>query len=112
DPGQRQTRWVHALSDPVDISTATTAQAQPPRAATGAGVRVADHDEAMARALDEARAAGAAGEVPVGAVVIVDGTVVATGHNERQATNDPSAHAELLALRRACADAGSWRLPG
>lgn len=66
----------------------------------------------MAAALDEARAAQAAGEVPVGAVVIVDGAIVATGHNERQSTNDPSAHAELLALRRACADAGSWRLPG
>lgn len=73
---------------------------------------MADFDAAMAVALDEARKAEAAGEVPIGAVVLVDGQIVATGHNERQSTNDPSAHAELLALRRACAAAGSWRLPG
>lgn len=71
-----------------------------------------DIEAAMAVALDEARAAEAAGDVPVGAVVLVDGEIVATGHNEREATNDPSAHAELLALRRACEAAGSWRLPG
>ena len=66
----------------------------------------------MQTALAEARAAGDAGEVPVGAVVIVDGVVVARAHNQRQASADPSAHAELLALREACAAAGSWRLPG
>ena len=66
----------------------------------------------MRLALDEARAAEAAGEVPVGAVVVVDGVVVARDRNRRQATADPSAHAELLALRTACAAAGSWRLPG
>lgn len=70
-----------------------------------------DH-EAMQLALAEARAAADAGEVPVGAVVIVNGEVVARGRNEREATGDPSAHAELLALRRACADAGDWRLEG
>lgn len=66
----------------------------------------------MALALEEARLAGEAGEVPVGAVIVVDGHVVARGHNRRQADHDPTAHAELLALRAACADAGSWRLPG
>ena len=66
----------------------------------------------MAVALEEARAAEAAGEVPVGAVVVVDGEIVARAHNDRQSTSDPSAHAELLALRAACASAGSWRLPG
>ena len=69
-------------------------------------------DEAMAVALDQARRAQTAGEVPVGAVVLIDGQIVARGYNRRQATNDPSAHAELLALRDACANAGSWRLPG
>ncbi len=68
-------------------------------------------DDAMQLALDEARLAGAAGEVPVGAVVLVDGVVVARAHNRREETADPSAHAELLALRAACADAGAWRLP-
>ena len=65
----------------------------------------------MALALDEARTAGAGGEVPVGAVVLIDGEVVARNHNRREALADPSAHAELLALRDACAVAGSWRLP-
>jgi tRNA(adenine34) deaminase len=69
-------------------------------------------EELMGLALDQARAAGAIGEVPVGAVVVVDGEVVAAAHNRRQADSDPSAHAELLALRAACAAAGSWRLPG
>lgn len=66
----------------------------------------------MRLALDEARLAVGVDEVPVGAVILVDGEVVARGHNRREATNDPSAHAELLALRDACTAAGSWRLPG
>jgi tRNA(Arg) A34 adenosine deaminase TadA len=69
-------------------------------------------EDAMDAALAEAEAAAEEGEVPVGAVVVVDGEIVARGHNRREATNDPSAHAELLALREACAAAGSWRLPG
>ena len=72
----------------------------------------ADLDVAMTAALAEARLAQAAGDVPVGAVVIVDGEIVARGHNQREATHDPTAHAELAALRTACAQAGSWRLPG
>ncbi|WP_406100189.1 tRNA adenosine(34) deaminase TadA [Streptomyces sp. NBC_01013] len=67
----------------------------------------------MRRALDEAGEAAAAGDVPVGAVVLApDGTVLATGHNEREATGDPTAHAEILALRRAAAALGEWRLSG
>lgn len=66
----------------------------------------------MAIALDEARAAGAAGDVPVGAVVLVDGVVVAQARNERELRGDPTAHAEVLALRAAAAATGSWRLPG
>ena len=69
-------------------------------------------DELMGLALDEARLAGEEGEVPVGAVVVVDGVVVARGRNRRQADHDPTAHAELLALRAACTEAGTWRLPG
>ena len=67
-------------------------------------------DQLMALALDEARAAGAAGDVPIGAVVAVGGEVVARGHNEREARPDPTAHAELLALTRAAEALGSWRL--
>ena len=68
-----------------------------------------DHD-AMEIALEEARAALAHGDVPVGAVVIRNGVVVARRHNEREKTNDPTAHAEVLALRDAALAAGSWRL--
>ncbi|MDJ0825098.1 MAG: nucleoside deaminase [Rhodobacter sp.] len=67
----------------------------------------------MDRALEEARAAAARGEVPVGAVVVApDGGVVAAAGNRTREFNDPTAHAELLALRAACAAAGSERLPG
>lgn len=69
---------------------------------------------AMRLALDEAQLAVRGGDVPVGAVVLsTDGTtVLATGHNEREATGDPTAHAEVLALRRAAAKLGEWRLSG
>ncbi len=67
----------------------------------------------MARALEEARDAAGRGEVPVGAVVVApDGTVVAAAGNRTRELNDPTAHAEILALRAACALAGSERLPG
>jgi tRNA(adenine34) deaminase len=67
-------------------------------------------EEAMQLALDEAAAAISHEDVPVGAVVVVDGQVVASRHNERQLTGDPTAHAEVLALRDAAQGAGTWRL--
>lgn len=67
----------------------------------------------MEEALAEARAAGARGEVPVGAVIVApDGRIVARAGNRTREMNDPTAHAEVLALRAACAAAGSERLPG
>ncbi|WP_299529386.1 tRNA adenosine(34) deaminase TadA [uncultured Streptomyces sp.] len=67
----------------------------------------------MRRALDEAARAARAGDVPVGAVLLgPDGSPVATGHNEREATGDPTAHAEVLALRRGAGALGHWRLTG
>ncbi len=67
----------------------------------------------MDQALDEARAAGARGEVPVGAVIVAPGgRVVARAGNRTRELNDPTAHAEVLALRMACAAAGSERLVG
>ncbi|MFF7330618.1 tRNA adenosine(34) deaminase TadA [Streptomyces sp. NPDC090306] len=68
----------------------------------------------MRLALAEAGRAGLAGDVPVGAVVLSpDGTtVLASAHNERELTGDPTAHAEVLALRRAAAELGEWRLTG
>jgi tRNA(adenine34) deaminase len=67
-------------------------------------------DTYMGLALEEARSAGAAGEVPIGAVVVMDGQVVARRHNQREELQDPTAHAELLAIRDAAAAIGSWRL--
>ena len=64
----------------------------------------------MDLALAEATTGADRGEVPIGAVVVVDGKVVAQRHNEREATGDPTAHAEVLALRDAAAAVGSWRL--
>lgn len=64
----------------------------------------------MGLALDEARGAEAHGDVPVGAVVVIGGEIVAARHNERELTGDPTAHAEVLALRDAAATIGSWRL--
>lgn len=64
----------------------------------------------MRRALAAAADAAGRGEVPVGAVVVVGDDIVAVAHNERETASDPTAHAEVLALRRAAAALGSWRL--
>jgi tRNA(adenine34) deaminase len=69
-----------------------------------------DLEAAMGIALDEAEAALAHDDVPVGAVVLVDGEVVARRHNERELLGDPTAHAEVLALRDAATALGRWRL--
>lgn len=66
----------------------------------------------MAAALEEARAAGARGEVPVGAVIVADGRVVARAGNRTRELADPTAHAEMLAIREACRVLGSERLTG
>ncbi|HKZ05633.1 MAG TPA: tRNA adenosine(34) deaminase TadA [Methylomirabilota bacterium] len=66
----------------------------------------------MDEALAEARAARAAGEVPVGAVVVLAGRVIGRGHNQPIGLKDPTAHAEVLALRAAAHTAGNYRLPG
>jgi tRNA(adenine34) deaminase len=67
-------------------------------------------DDAMALALAQARDALAHGDVPVGAVALVGGQLVAARHNERELTGDPTAHAEMLALRDAAVALGGWRL--
>jgi tRNA(adenine34) deaminase len=65
---------------------------------------------AMREALQQARLAGESGDVPVGAVVVHQGKVISSRHNERELTNDPTAHAEILALRDAAKMLGTWRL--
>jgi tRNA(adenine34) deaminase len=68
-------------------------------------------DMAMEIAIREAQAGGAAGEIPIGAVVLdAAGRVIARAHNERESRSDPTAHAEVLAMREAAAALGRWRL--
>lgn len=68
------------------------------------------HEEAMRVALEEAKLAAAKGDVPVGAVILLNGEIIAQRHNEREASNDPTAHAEVLALQDASRKLNSWRL--
>ena len=65
-----------------------------------------------AMALEQARQAAVSGEVPVGAVVVLKGEVIGQGHNQPRALHDPTAHAEIMAIRAACAALGSERLTG
>ncbi len=68
------------------------------------------HERWMRLALDEARAAAEEDEVPVGAVIVAAGRVVASAHNQREQLQDPTAHAEMIALTQAASNLGSWRL--
>jgi tRNA(adenine34) deaminase len=70
-----------------------------------------DDNQFMGLALDLAREAGAAGEVPVGALVVIDGEVAGRGFNQPIGRHDPTAHAEIMALRDAAARRGNYRLP-
>jgi tRNA(adenine34) deaminase len=72
-----------------------------------------EYDVAMRAALQEARRAHESGDVPVGAVVLdATGSVIGRGHNVRERDGDPTAHAELVAVRRAAENLGEWRLSG
>jgi tRNA(adenine34) deaminase len=90
----------------------TIERLEPAKGARALGTLHEGDDDAMVVALTEAAAAAAAGEVPVGAVVLIGGEIVARRHNEREALGDPTAHAEVLALRDAAAHVGGWRLTG
>ena len=70
------------------------------------------HEEFMRAALEEARRALAAGEVPIGAVMVIDGAIVSRGYNQPIGASDPTAHAEIVALRAAAVHAGNYRLTG
>ena len=69
-------------------------------------------EEYMQEALKEAKAAAAEGEVPIGAVIVRGGEIIARAHNRTEQAKDPTAHAEILAIREAAARLGGWRLPG
>ena len=66
----------------------------------------------MQKALEEAKKAMALSEIPVGAVIVMDGKIIATAHNEVESTHDATAHAEILAIKRAGKKLGTWRLNG
>ncbi len=73
-----------------------------------------DHDKWMGEAIAEAQAARDAGEVPIGCVIVHEATgrIVGRGHNRRETDLDPTAHAEMIAMRQAARELQSWRLPG
>ena len=71
-----------------------------------------DHQEYMRRALELAQQAGEQGDVPVGCVIVRDGEIIGEGRNRREEHGDATAHAEMEAIRQACARTGSWRLHG
>ncbi len=70
------------------------------------------HDRWMRRALEEAAAAAEEDEVPVGAIIVAGGRIIASAHNQREQLADPTAHAEMIAVTQAAAALGSWRLEG
>ncbi|UCD38380.1 MAG: nucleoside deaminase [Fidelibacterota bacterium] len=70
------------------------------------------HDQFLRQALKEAERAFEAGEVPVGAVVVQEGKIIGRGRNQREGLNDPTAHAEMLAITAAANHLGDWRLEG
>jgi len=71
-----------------------------------------NHEAYMRRAFELAREAAKTGDVPVGCVIVRDGEIIGEGRNRREETGDATAHAELEAIRMACARTGSWRLHG
>ncbi len=66
----------------------------------------------MQAALEEAKKAATLGEIPIGAVIVKDGAIIARGHNETEVRKDPTAHAEMIAIRAAAKALGGWRLSG
>jgi tRNA(adenine34) deaminase len=71
-----------------------------------------NHKEYMRRALELAQQAAEHGDVPVGCVIVKDGEIIGEGRNRREEHGDATAHAEMEAIRQACASTGSWRLHG
>ncbi len=110
-PGVPQTAWPPLSRTGADAPGPNVRRMQNPDPAIGPTDEDRQADQnLMGVALAEAALAATAGEVPVGAVVAIDGRIVARRHNEREATGDPTAHAEILALRDAATEIGTWRL--
>ncbi len=71
-----------------------------------------EHERYMRLAINQGKIAQAYGDTPIGAIIVYKGQVIGRGRNQREETNDPTAHAEILALRDAAAARGEWRLDG
>lgn len=71
-----------------------------------------EHNDYMREALSEAKIAGQLGEIPIGAVIVKDGEIIARGHNTTETSKDPTGHAEINAIRQAAERLGGWRLIG
>ncbi len=100
-------RWCcNAIFHPIHHTPATMTGA----AMEDALASFATHERFMSVAIEEARLAAEAGDVPIGAVVVHDGRIVGRGRNQVEVLNDPTAHAEILALGAAAAGIGDWRL--
>ena len=101
-------------STEADVDEATGAAGSEPPLIHASSIALDPRDEAFMRvALEEAEAAGSAGDVPVGAVLVgADGAILARGRNRRELDQDPTAHAEIEALRAAARLTRSWRLEG
>jgi tRNA(adenine34) deaminase len=93
-------------------SNRDSTSAREPSDVAGPAPDPAADERFMKRAWAEARAAEDAGDVPVGCIVVREGRVVGRGRNQRELLQDPTAHAEILAITGAAAEAGSWRLDG
>jgi tRNA(adenine34) deaminase len=104
-PGSTPTSW----SEPTAVGAPAVSPVVPDGPIASNAV---DLDAAMGLALDEAATAVLHDDVPIGALVLRDGEVIAQRHNERERSGDPAAHAEVLALRDAAAVVGGWRLEG
>ncbi len=83
-----------------------------PPGSTSLGDSAPAHELAMGLAIEQARLAEAHGDVPIGAAILRGGEPLALAGNERELRHDPTAHAEILAIRAAAAALGGWRLPG
>ena len=75
------------------------------------GAETSDHERAMSLAIEQAHLAEAHGDVPIGAAILANGELLAAAGNERELRRDPTAHAEILAIRAAAEALGGWRLP-
>src|SRR2546428_14029011 len=106
-------RMLKRMTIPCCYGTINGRMAEPRILANTLTGTVASEDHShMLSALGEARAAAMRGEVPVGAVLTVDGSIVARAHNRRETLQDPTAHAEMIVLREGAAGLGTWRLIG